>query len=393
MLAPRGSVDDRDELPELDARNAWVGGEKLARAALRGARLRRSWGRVARLALLPFEVADQRLGLIVEGIQVFPRMLLGVPQKCLEPRLARPRLDRALHPLPEALELWGDAAPDLIVGRGAALGRRGARRPPRARAIAALDALQILLVGAFLRELGAGSLERAPRRLVVLMLSFNSIKRGVVSTGGSTSAMLDRSLMRMNLLIDRSLASVRLEVGNLNLERIVVADVIQEIEIGGAIIAQAKGLRFGVPTVDRTLIVTADRAVLAAAVANLVQNALKFTKPASTVIVDVRASATHVFINVQDECGGLPPGDVDTLLLPFAQRGSDRTGVGLGLAISVRSVNAMNGALRVRDLPGKGCVFTIELPKEPPTPTSIHAREPKGTQEGGGPGGRLAQSS
>ena len=47
----------------------------------------------------------------------------------------------------------------------------------------------------------------------------------------------------------------------------------------------------------------------------------------------------------------------------FEQRGGDRSGLGLGLGISRRGVEANGGKLYVRDLPGKGCVFTIDLPK------------------------------
>jgi C4-dicarboxylate-specific signal transduction histidine kinase len=51
------------------------------------------------------------------------------------------------------------------------------------------------------------------------------------------------------------------------------------------------------------------------------------------------------------------------MFLPFTQNGHDKSGLGLGLAICQRSVDANNGILRVRDVPGSGCVFTIELPR------------------------------
>jgi signal transduction histidine kinase len=51
------------------------------------------------------------------------------------------------------------------------------------------------------------------------------------------------------------------------------------------------------------------------------------------------------------------------MFLPFTQNGADKSGVGLGLSICRRSVEANNGVLSVRDLPGSGCVFTIDLPR------------------------------
>jgi hypothetical protein len=68
---------------------------------------------------------------------------------------------------------------------------------------------------------------------------------------------------------------------------------------------------------------------------------------------------------VEDECGGLPPGKVDELFQPFQQRGANRSGLGLGLTISRRGVEAMGGRMAARNLPGQGCVFSIDLPRSP----------------------------
>jgi signal transduction histidine kinase len=72
-------------------------------------------------------------------------------------------------------------------------------------------------------------------------------------------------------------------------------------------------------------------------------------------------------MDVEDECGGLPPGNLEELFQPFSQRGTGRDGLGLGLSISQRGAEANGGVIRVRDLPGKGCVFTIDLPRLPPS--------------------------
>jgi len=50
-------------------------------------------------------------------------------------------------------------------------------------------------------------------------------------------------------------------------------------------------------------------------------------------------------------------------MLPFVQAGADRSGLGLGLDICRRSLEAMQGELTIRDLPGSGCIFTIHLPR------------------------------
>jgi signal transduction histidine kinase len=219
------------------------------------------------------------------------------------------------------------------------------------------------------------------------MLSFASIKKGVVAPGGSTSAIHERSLMRLHMLIDRSMADVRVDAGMQTLERVPVWEIIEEVEIGASMVAQTRGLHFAVKSVDHNVIVEADRQILAAAVANLLQNGFKFTRPGTTVTLRVSTTASRVLIDVEDECGGLPPEKAEKLLRPFVQQGHDRSGLGLGLSIALKAVKSMAGELRIRDVPGKGCVFTIDLPKQPAPPISIRDRQRRSTDVHPGPGG------
>jgi signal transduction histidine kinase len=81
------------------------------------------------------------------------------------------------------------------------------------------------------------------------------------------------------------------------------------------------------------------------------------------VTVTVRGNDTRVYIDVEDECGGLAPGREEELFRPFKQRGANRTGLGLGLSIARRAVLANGGELLIHNLPHKGCRFTIDLPR------------------------------
>ena len=225
------------------------------------------------------------------------------------------------------------------------------------------------------------------------LMSFVTIKKGIVSPAGSTGELHERNLLRLNKLIVRSLADVRLDAGLQNLERIPLREVIDEVELGAAMEAESKGLQLLVTAVDHNVIVEADRQILAAAVTNLVQNALKFTRPGTTISLRAITTTTRVLIEVEDECGGLAHDkSPESLLLPFVQRGSDRSGLGLGLHIVMKAVKSMLGELHIRDLPGKGCIFTIDLPKQPPPPTAIHVRELRPKKEDVASGGSTAQA-
>jgi signal transduction histidine kinase len=195
------------------------------------------------------------------------------------------------------------------------------------------------------------------------MLAFDVLKTGNVGVGGSTGAVVQRSLMGIQSLVSRSLAEVRLSQGVQNREEFLVSPFIEELVPGATLEARAKGISLNVVPVEDGVMVGADRQVLASVVDNLLQNAFKFTRPGTTVTLRVGASAERVLIEIQDECGGLQGWNVTQLFRPFEQRGADRTGLGLGLAFSRWAVEANHGRIYARNLPDKGCVFTVDLPR------------------------------
>lgn len=197
--------------------------------------------------------------------------------------------------------------------------------------------------------------------------AFEVLKTGNVGIGGSTGKVLQRSLVAQRALIARSLAEIRLTQGVQNPEVFPVAPFIEDAAANAALEARARGIRLTVICSEDGAAIEADRLVLAAVVTNLLQNAFKFTRPATTVTLRVGASAERVLIEIQDECGGLPGADTNDLFRPFEQRGADRTGAGLGLAFSRWAVEANHGRIYARSLPDRGCVFTIDLPRAPAT--------------------------
>ncbi len=138
---------------------------------------------------------------------------------------------------------------------------------------------------------------------------------------------------------------------------------IEEVRVSAALEAAVEQCPFTVSQVDGSLALDGDRALLSSAVGNLLQNAFKFTEPRTAVSLTAHAAGDRILIDVEDHCGGLLPSEADTMFLPFTQSGENKTGLGLGLSISRRSVEANKGTLSVRDVPGSGCVFSIDLPR------------------------------
>jgi len=194
-------------------------------------------------------------------------------------------------------------------------------------------------------------------------LAFQVVKTGKVGISGSTFDMLERSLGELRELINRSVSEVRTATDTYQRRRLQVAEFIEELAIVAIEDAARRGLQFRVEHADRPLWIEVDPHLLASALSNLLQNAFKFTRPSSRVWLRILPMNDRVWLEIEDECGGLPIGVEEAIFRPFEQRGGDRSGLGLGLAISRHAVQACGGRLSVRNLPGKGCVFTVDMPQ------------------------------
>ena len=195
-------------------------------------------------------------------------------------------------------------------------------------------------------------------------LALSAIRAGRVGLGGATGAVLDRCLIRLRTLVDRSLAEVRVTARMpARSEFLSMADFVADIRVSASLEAVARECRFVVSYVDPDLGVVTDRDLLYSAVGNVLRNAFRCTRDHSEVSLKVYPVADRVMIDVEDHCGGLAPGVAETMFLPSIQNGEDRSGMGRGLSICRRSVEAMKGEVDVRNVPGSGCVFTITLPR------------------------------
>jgi signal transduction histidine kinase len=194
-------------------------------------------------------------------------------------------------------------------------------------------------------------------------LAFTALESGQLAIGGSTGSVLKRSLVTLSTLLDRSLVEVReTSEAQVQTEVFSIGPFIAEAWNAASLVAHARGCSFLVSPVDSRLATCGNREMLLAALVNLLQNAFKFTHMHSDVTLTAYAAAGRVLIDVEDNCGGLPPGSIDRIFRPFTQGNDDKSGLGLGLSIARRNVEGSAGFLSVRDIPGKGCVFTMNLP-------------------------------
>jgi hypothetical protein len=180
---------------------------------------------------------------------------------------------------------------------------------------------------------------------------------------------VEQGLQRLSDLIDQSLVETRLRASpEPQREEVDLRELLHSLAEESTTEVEAKGLSLRVE-VEPGLRLQADPKLLRSALSNLVRNAVKFTRTATALHLRAKAGGKRVVVEVEDACGGLPEGKVQELFNPFVQVGQDRSGFGLGLAIARQVAEAHAGELRVHNLPGKGCVFVLDLPTEPVPPS------------------------
>ena len=194
-------------------------------------------------------------------------------------------------------------------------------------------------------------------------LVIKAIKSGNVGISGATASVLDRSLVGMRNLIDRSLTDARITAMLPPRPKpIRLAMFLSELETSASLDAQARECRFVVSPVGSDVWIHADPEMLSSALSNLLQNGFQLTKAHTEVRLHTHIVGTRVLIEVEDHCGGLPTDATDPQVMSSTRTGDNRSGFDLGLDLCRRNIEANNGILRVRDTPGSGCGFTIDLP-------------------------------
>ena len=193
-------------------------------------------------------------------------------------------------------------------------------------------------------------------------MAFDLMTRGEAAHAKRASELLARNLRRVADVVDNALNQASLKMGLVpRLSRIPLLPFLQEIDLDASAEAGAKDITVVIDGAAE-LTIEADARLLRSAVSNLLYNAIKFSRPGSTVVVRASSAPGEITVEVEDRCGGLPAGRAEELFLPLVQRSSDHSGFGLGLAIAMQAAEAHNGSIRVRDVPGVGCIFTVNLP-------------------------------
>lgn len=179
-------------------------------------------------------------------------------------------------------------------------------------------------------------------------------------------AILERGIRRTVELVDQTLQTSRAASGiELRRQRTTLAALFADAELGALPEADAKGIVLHVVPADDDMI-EVDIRLIGSAIGNLLRNAVRYSSGGS---VDLRGHIQNgrAIIEIEDCCGGLEPGKVESLFAPFIRVDQTQSGFGLGLAIAKQAIEAHGGAIRVQNLPTKGCIFVLEVPVSDPS--------------------------
>jgi two-component system sensor histidine kinase KdpD len=297
--------------------------------------------------------------------------VLGVPSAEIELGPRRGRRDV----MPVALEVDGRAVGTIYSGTG--IDRGGV--VPR-RFLAALAALLAVASDRTRLEQEAVEAEALRRTDLVKTALLRAVSHDLRSplTGITTAvgALRSESLVftdedRRELLDTIAVDANRLSrlVGDLlDLSRLEAGSAEPEAEVWALdeLVRQAAA---DLPGGERIEVVGAGRFVnvdsfqIQRVLANLLENALKFSPPAAPVNVRITATRQEAIVRIVDHGPGLAAEEIERVFEPFYRRGSDRrSGAGLGLAIARGFAAANGGRVWAESRPGQGATFALALP-------------------------------
>jgi signal transduction histidine kinase len=186
-------------------------------------------------------------------------------------------------------------------------------------------------------------------------------------------SVISREADRLEQLVTEFLDLSRLESGRLRPKK-------TELSLGEVLDRVVSALRFQAAAAQVTITTdiptdlapyVADETLIGMAIRNLVANAVKFSRANGTVHVRVTEDADWFSLTVKDQGVGIPESAIPKLFSRFfqvpAEHNGTLRGTGLGLALTKQAISVHGGSIEVQSTLGQGSVFTVTLPKVPPS--------------------------
>ena len=176
--------------------------------------------------------------------------------------------------------------------------------------------------------------------------------------------IVDEEADRLNRLVGQAVEMAQIEAKEVHMHfaPVAVSDLVEQAQRNCAWASERHTLTVSLPPLPA---VSADAEMIGKVLCNLLENAAKYSAPASPVFLSAEHKDGSVFISVADRGIGIDPteqGLIFDRLYRARNRSGDTPGTGMGLAISRAIVESHRGTLRVTSQPDRGSVFTFDLP-------------------------------
>jgi two-component system phosphate regulon sensor histidine kinase PhoR len=176
---------------------------------------------------------------------------------------------------------------------------------------------------------------------------------------------IESEAQRLTTIVDKLLSVARLDAGDLELEiaPVDVCSLVSEVVDTAREEAGVNGHEFVVDLPEAPLPARTDPEKLRQVLANLVDNAVRFSPGGGTVTVGAARRGETIVLSVADQGVGIPDTEQERIFSKFYRVGDAQTGgTGVGLFIAQGLVSALGGRITVRSAEGRGSSFVIELP-------------------------------
>lgn len=241
-----------------------------------------------------------------------------------------------------------------------------------ARRLRSLDELKDEFICAVSHDLRSPM--AAIRMYADFMLNVDVDKDKILPKHRNMLAMVMDNATRLNVFVSNILDAAKMKAGQMeyHLQPVAVEGLVRNVEGLYSILASQKGVRLDVQLPPALPPVQADPERLQQVLANLVSNALKFTRGGGRVTIEARESGPRLEISVVDTGMGISKEELPRLFQRFrqadvaGQHAKGIQGTGLGLFIVKQTMEAMDGEVNVESEPGKGTRFTLRMEKGAP---------------------------
>ena len=207
--------------------------------------------------------------------------------------------------------------------------------------------------------------------LMAIQATAHAMIDGILEPNAQRLQTIDKEIHRMSALVDnlqnnlQKLPNANGNTSSASLERINASELMCEIiDSNEALFAEA-GLRL-LKCIDPDVMVMANRDLISQAIANLIQNALRYTPSPGAVTVKLHEDEAFALIQIQDTGIGIANEDAKNVFKRFwrAENGKEQnpSGMGIGLAVVEEIATSHGGKASVFSEPGKGSTFSISIP-------------------------------